>query len=107
MRSHGMPGALCTAAARSQAIRKCVFMTDHTKPGVAFWATVMVVVLLVAYPLSIGPISWLADHGFLPDPVKQPLRYFYYPLAWAVLRSGAAYDIYTWYVRLWGHELRE
>jgi hypothetical protein len=32
-------------------------MTDRKKPGVAFWATVVVVVLLVAYPLSFGPAS--------------------------------------------------
>ena len=30
-------------------------MTDRKKPGVAFWATVVVVVVLVAYPLSFGP----------------------------------------------------
>jgi len=78
--------------------------SSRKKPGVAFWATVVVVALLVAYPLSIGPTIWIADHRLLPDPVKQPLRYFYYPLAWAILRSGTAYDAYAWYVKLWGHE---
>ena len=29
--------------------------TDRKKPGVAFWTTVVVVVVLVAYPLSFGP----------------------------------------------------
>jgi hypothetical protein len=33
-------------------------MTDRKKPGVAFWATVVVVVGLVAYPLSFGPACW-------------------------------------------------
>ena len=28
--------------------------SDRNKPGVAFWATVVVVVVLVAYPLSFG-----------------------------------------------------
>src|SRR5262245_35249764 len=28
------------------------------KPGVAFWATVVVVVVLVAYPLRFGPACW-------------------------------------------------
>jgi hypothetical protein len=31
---------------------------DRKKPGVAFWATVIVVVVLVAYPLSFGPVGW-------------------------------------------------
>jgi hypothetical protein len=30
------------------------------KPGAAFWATVVVVVLLVLYPLSFGPACWIA-----------------------------------------------
>jgi hypothetical protein len=37
--------------------------TDRKKPGVAFWATVVVVVLLVAYPLSFGPACWIARRG--------------------------------------------
>ena len=34
-------------------------MTSRKKPGVAFWATVVVVVLLVAYPFTWGPWVWL------------------------------------------------
>ena len=36
-------------------------MTDRKKPGVAFWATVVVVVVLVAYPLSFGPACWISS----------------------------------------------
>jgi len=36
-------------------------MNPHKKPGVAFWATVVVVVALLAYPLSFGPACWIAD----------------------------------------------
>jgi hypothetical protein len=36
-------------------------MTAYRKqPGVVFWATVAVVVLLVLYPLSFGPACWLS-----------------------------------------------
>ena len=34
-------------------------MISRKKPGVAFWATVVVVVALMAYPLSFGPACWL------------------------------------------------
>jgi hypothetical protein len=45
--------------------------SDCKKPGMAFWATVVVVVALVAYPLSFGPACWVtsrldAGAGILP-----------------------------------------
>ena len=42
-------------------------MTDDQKkqPGVAFWATVVVVVVLVAYPLSFGPACWWMSRSVL------------------------------------------
>jgi hypothetical protein len=44
-------------------------MTDRKKPGVAFWATVVVVVVLMAYPLSFGPACWLVSHADLNEQV--------------------------------------
>jgi hypothetical protein len=44
-------------------------MTDNQKqPGVAFWAAVVLVVaLVVAYPLSLGPAIWLYHHKLVPN----------------------------------------
>jgi hypothetical protein len=39
---------------------------ERKKPGVAFWATVVVVAALVAYPLTFGPACWLFDRKILP-----------------------------------------
>src|SRR5262249_3491416 len=66
-------------------------MTDRKKPGVAFWATVMVVVLLEAYPLSLGPNFWLAERGAIPVWADEPIRVFYVPLSWvySAFRDGA------------------
>jgi hypothetical protein len=47
-------------------------MTDRKKPGVAFWATVVVVVAL-AYPLSFGPAVW-ATREYLVS-----IRFFWHP----------------------------
>jgi hypothetical protein len=41
-------------------------MTSNKKPGVAFWATSVIVVALVAYPLSFGPACWGVRRGLIP-----------------------------------------
>jgi hypothetical protein len=41
-------------------------MTDSKKPGVAFWATVVVGPPLL-YVLSLVPIWWLDHHDMIPD----------------------------------------
>jgi hypothetical protein len=66
--------------------------SDRKKPGVAFWATVTVVVVLAAYPLSLGPVCWLrpkcrGDHLievanlriYAPDPHVHAPR-IYWPI---------------------------
>jgi len=40
-------------------------LTPHKKPGVAFWATVVVAALPIAYAGSFGPACWLANRGIL------------------------------------------
>ena len=73
----------------------------NKKPGVAFWATVVVVVVLVAYPLSWGPAAWICTG--LGDPqwaVNAYLR-IYAPLLWMDERSPESIrDATTWYCSL-------
>src|SRR5262245_39415133 len=78
--------------------------SDRKKPGVAFWATVTMVVLVVLYPLSIGPVIWLVDREMLPERFAEPVAVFYFPLEWAVGSSDATAQIYAWYARLWMRE---
>jgi len=49
-------------------------MTSPRKPGVAFWATVIAVVLL-AYPLSFGPACRLVHEGILPWSILRSVPY--------------------------------
>jgi hypothetical protein len=54
------------------------------KPGVAFWATLPVVVLLalLTYPLSIGPAQWICEHGWVSENTQMALESFYWPVTW-------------------------
>ncbi len=55
---------------------------DRKTPGVAFWATVVVVVVLVVYPLSFGPACWLATRGASDSHGRTAVLYGYYPILW-------------------------
>src|SRR5437879_3657673 len=83
-------------------------MTSSRKhPSAAFWATVVVVVL-VLYPLSTGPTNWLyrrlRDSGHTSAAqrlfeVKVPL---YAPLRWCRDNGPKPVaDAYWWYLGLW------
>jgi hypothetical protein len=72
-------------------------MTDRKKPGVAFWATVAVVLALVAYPLSFGPVCWTASRvtfGATRLPVV------YRPMTLAMSSSDAIHDTLQWYAKV-------
>jgi hypothetical protein len=46
-------------------------MTDSKKPGMAFWAIVVVVAGLIGYPLSVGPLILLVRLDWLPEPAME------------------------------------
>ena len=71
-------------------------MTSRKKPGVAFWATVAVVVVLVAYPLSFGPLVWLDSRGLLPAWAEGIMQIYCVPLISAGDNSRTVEDLYMW-----------
>ena len=61
--------------------------SDRKKPGLAFWATVVVVAVLVTYVLSIGPAYWIEVRFVSPssfDFVNAALDTFYCPIFWVM-----------------------
>ena len=54
--------------------------SDRNQPGVAFWATVVVVVGLAAYPLSFGPAWWIKSRVDDSTAAVDVVSRFYYPL---------------------------
>ena len=72
-------------------------MTPSRKqPGVAFWATVVVVVLLVGYPLSFGPACWITSYigrgEYEVSRTYQPVMRLYW--GGKIPRDGDALDRY-------------
>lgn len=76
---------------------------NREKSSVAFWATVVLVVGLVGYPLSIGPGIWLARHHAVPSWLDDQLDGFYQPLLQAADFSPRIIDpALGFYLKLWG-----
>ncbi len=69
-------------------------MTDRKKPGVALWATGVVVVGLVLYPLSLGPAIWLTARGYVRDSAVQ---WFYMPVLLSAEQAEPLENAVTWW----------
>jgi hypothetical protein len=80
-------------------------MSDERKRA-RFWiAVALMVAVLVGYPLSAGPATWLEAKGTrdkIPNVIDSAVFYFYAPLRWYVKNGprpvGRALE---WYINLW------
>jgi hypothetical protein len=78
------------------------------KPSAGFWITVALVVVLVGYPLSIGPEEWLyarilkGGHTSAAQCLQTVRILLFAPLRWC-RDSGPkpVADAYWWYLGLW------
>lgn len=77
--------------------------------GRIVWGILLVVLLPILYALSIGPVIWLGQRGYLPPVIVPALEVFYQPLM-TILRkmieretAAAATVVWyaDWYVNLW------
>jgi len=73
-------------------------MTSHKKPGVVFWATVVVVVVLVGYPLSMRKACWISSRMNAGAPI---VNVAYLPMMW-IRDVGPEFiqDGILWYSRI-------
>lgn len=79
---------------------------DETKPrsSLAVWLIWLIAVLLAiptAYVLSLGPVHWLNEHGYLNERTKAILIGFYGPLSTAVLEWPWLQRFLNWYMSFW------
>jgi hypothetical protein len=77
-------------------------MTSRKKPGVAFWATVAVVVVPLLYVLSFGPACWITDQDWCPIRLHDAHYIVYWPML-RLLENGPAWlaDAIMWWVGMW------
>jgi hypothetical protein len=77
-------------------------VTDRKKPGAAFWATVVLVAVLVGYPLSYGPFVWLDDRVSMPAWLHDFADWIYDPLVWFCITHPVPFGrVFDWYANLW------
>jgi hypothetical protein len=74
--------------------------TESRKRGGWLWWILMAIALVIAYPLSLGPVAWLDDRGYLSEPMLQVLTTFYYPIAVIQVTVPAADAMLDWYLSL-------
>lgn len=76
-------------------------MDDRKKQSPWPWIVAGVVMLLVLYVLSTGPVVWLSSNGHLPEEVERVLVFLYIPLEWLQVNSVTANDLLNWYWAFW------
>jgi hypothetical protein len=77
-------------------------MTDRKKSGVAFWATVAVVVALVGYPLSCGPACWVVNQKWCPAQLIDVFVWVWWPIGWLQNYGPQPIrGIIVWYYGCW------
>jgi len=73
--------------------------SDREKPGVAFWATSLVLVVLVAYPLSYGPVLRLRYSDRLYESAAgRTVDFVYSPIEVVCDRSEICRSLRSWYL---------
>ena len=55
-------------------------MDEKRKSNGALWVTLSILIIVLFYPLSVGPFIWLVDHDLLPHRVTSWLLPVYLPL---------------------------
>ena len=79
-------------------------MTDRKKPTAGFWITVALVAVLVGYPLSFGPVTWLYSERWIPPLLDEPVVIFYVPCSWVYEKGPEPLrSVYRRYVDLWDY----
>jgi hypothetical protein len=69
-------------------------------PAILIAATIALA-LPIAYVISLGPVHWLATHGYIRDESLFLIEWFYAPLYFAAAHINAVNKAIKWWLLLW------
>jgi uncharacterized membrane protein SpoIIM required for sporulation len=69
-------------------------------PAILIAATIALA-LPIAYIFSVGPVHWLAAHGYIRDESLFLIEWFYAPLYFVAARIDAVNRGLQWWLLLW------
>ncbi|HEY3965718.1 MAG TPA: hypothetical protein VGM05_14265 [Planctomycetaceae bacterium] len=81
----------------------CVWLTVRVVNRRERWAkwTAAMLLVVLSYPVSVGPVSWISAHGWISVKVSAMLHSFYAPLAYLQTHSELIGRWMFWYEQLW------
>ncbi|MGE3314526.1 MAG: hypothetical protein AB7O26_05365 [Planctomycetaceae bacterium] len=62
---------------------------------------VLLLILFVGYPLSLGPVTWLDKSGLVSRPLMNVILSIYYPIDLLYLHSSGVQRALDWYLDFW------
>ena len=71
------------------------------RPGTGITVVGVIVLLIVAYPLLLGPIVWLDNHYGFPEFFRPVVEAIYVPIGLLMQESDTFKNIVNWYLELW------
>jgi hypothetical protein len=77
---------------------------ERKRAGAGFWAMMALLAVLLAYPLSGGPVTYLVTRHRIPSRSREMrvLEVFYAPHAWFYINGPEAYrKVYERYLDFW------
>ena len=74
---------------------------DKAGASLPIVAMLFIAALIVAYPLSTGPVEWAFRMGYLSDSASRFSRAFYAPLIWLMENAEWFEKLAEWYLSLW------
>jgi hypothetical protein len=78
-------------------------MSDEPKkPGIAVWATIAAVILMLGYLLSVGPVVLFARWEYIPESALCSAEYYCLPYYWIMQNSPLpVVHALSFYLGLW------
>ncbi len=63
---------------------------------------ILLLAMLIFYPLSLGPVVWMAENGYLGNSgIRVFVQIVYFPLQWFYESNESVEKLLDWYMSFW------